>query len=253
MFGVVYKITNQINGKIYVGITQQELSRRMASHRRADTVIGKAIRKHGWENFSVEILEECDTKEQLNEREIFGIAALNCKTPNGYNRSDGGEGATGVECKPETRAKFSALHKGKKLPPRSPEHCAKISVANRGKHLTEETRDKLSIAMSGENNPFFGKNHTAESLARMSESHHGNTAWVGKNHRQESKTKMSAWRRADTPFKNLLEEMDKRQMSYKDLAEILGVARMTLPPKMGNGINLTKRGRNFMIVRKGLL
>ena len=213
MFGVVYKITNQINGKIYVGITQQELSRRMASHRRADTVIGKAIRKYGWENFSVEVLEECDTKEQLQEREIFWIATLNCKTPNGYNRSDGGEGATGVECKSETRARFSALHKGKKRPPRSPEHCAKISVANRGKHLTEETKETISIAMSGENNPFFGKHHNEQSLAKMSESHRGNTAWVGRHHRKDSKAKISAFRRADTPFKNLLAEMDKRQLT----------------------------------------
>ena len=43
---------------------------------------------------------------------------------------------------------------------------------------------------------------------------------------------MSAWRRADTPFKNLLAEMDKRNMTYKDFAEILGIARMTLPEKM---------------------
>jgi len=109
------------------------------------------------------------------------------------------------------------------------------------KHLIK-SRDTMSpngynlieggIGTTGKNNPFFGKRHKAESLAKMSESHRGNTAWVGRNHRQESKTKMSAWRHADTPFKNLLEEMDKRQLTYKDLAEILGVARMTLPEKM---------------------
>ena len=234
MYGVIYKITNQINGKSYVGQTTTSLSQRMASHRRANSVIGKAIRKYGWENFSVEVLEECDTKEQLNEREIFWIAALNCKTPNGYNRSDGGEGATGVECTPETRAKFSAIHKGKKQPPRSPQHCAKISAANKGKHLTPATKAKISLAMTGENNPFFGKRHTAESIARMSESHRGNTAWIGRKHRKDSKAKMSAWRRADSPFKNLLAEMDKRNMTYKDLAELLGMPQPTLPEKMRN-------------------
>lgn len=94
MYRVIYKITNKINGKSYVGKTTTSLNQRMASHRCADTVIGKAIRKHGWENFSVEVLEECDTKEEFNEREIFWIAALNCKTPKGYNRSDGGDGST---------------------------------------------------------------------------------------------------------------------------------------------------------------
>lgn len=88
------------------------------------------------------------------------------------------------------------------------------------------------IGTTGKNNPFFGKRHTAESIARMSESHRGNTAWVGRKHRQDSKAKISAWRRTDTPFKNLLAEMDKRNMTYKNLAGILGMPRMTLPPKI---------------------
>lgn len=88
------------------------------------------------------------------------------------------------------------------------------------------------IGTTGKNNPFFGKRHTAESIAKMSESHLGNTAWVGRSHRKDSKAKISAWRRADSPFKNLLAEMDKRQLTYKDIAEILKLAHTTLPPKM---------------------
>ena len=85
---------------------------------------------------------------------------------------------------------------------------------------------------AGENNPFFGKHHTEKSLAKMSESHLGNTAWVGKNHRKESKVLISVARRTDTPFKNLLAEMDKRNMSYKDLAEFLGWSQMTSSERM---------------------
>ena len=101
------------------------------------------------------------------------------------------------------------------------------TMAPNGYNLTEG-----GIGTTGKNNPFFGKKHTPESIAKMSESHLGNTVWVGRSHRQESKAKISEWRRADSPFKNLLAEMDKRQITYKDLAELLGVARPTLPEKM---------------------
>ena len=60
MYGVIYKITNQINGKSYVGKTTTALNQRMASHRCADTVIGKAIRKYGWENFSAADLKRIE-------------------------------------------------------------------------------------------------------------------------------------------------------------------------------------------------
>ena len=87
---IVYKITNLLDGKIYVGQTIRTLERRFKEHTEADSLIGKAIRKFGIENFSSEILETCQTKNQLNEREIFWIEKLNCKTPNGYNVKDGG-------------------------------------------------------------------------------------------------------------------------------------------------------------------
>ena len=86
---IVYKITNLLDGKIYVGQTIRTLERRFKEHTEADSLIGKAIRKFGIENFSSEILETCQTKNQLNEREIFWIEKL-CKTPNGYNVKDGG-------------------------------------------------------------------------------------------------------------------------------------------------------------------
>ena len=71
VFLIVYKITNLLNGKIYVGQTIRTLERRFKEHTEADSLIGKAIRKFGIENFSSEILETCQTKNQLNEREIF--------------------------------------------------------------------------------------------------------------------------------------------------------------------------------------
>lgn len=53
------------------------------------------MRQCGIENFTIEIIEECKTRDELNQREIFWIRALNCKFPRGYNQTDGGAGAAG--------------------------------------------------------------------------------------------------------------------------------------------------------------
>ena len=90
MFGIIYVITNRINGKNYVGQTTRTLEERFSEHAKADTLLGKAIQMDGAENFSREVLEMCRTQEQLDEREKFWIAKLDCKFPNGYNTQSGG-------------------------------------------------------------------------------------------------------------------------------------------------------------------
>ena len=96
--GVIYLITNTLNGKNYVGKTKQKLEKRITQHkydsRKGRPGLGAAIRKYGWENFSVEVLETCPV-EMLNEREMFWIRELNSKAPNGYNLTDGGDGNSG--------------------------------------------------------------------------------------------------------------------------------------------------------------
>ena len=66
-----------------------------------------------------------------------------------------------------TSLEHNRLHKsGKHL---SAETRKKLSEANKGKHHSEETRKKMSEALNGENHPFFGKHHTAEARKKMSE------------------------------------------------------------------------------------
>lgn len=88
----VYKVTNRLNDKLYVGQTKQSIEKRFLQHFHANSLLGKAMRQCGIENFTIEVIEYCDSQEQLNEREIFWINVLNCKFPNGYNLSDGGNG-----------------------------------------------------------------------------------------------------------------------------------------------------------------
>lgn len=88
---VIYLIENLLNGKKYVGQTRQMLRQRINQHKSHNkTYIDRAIKCYGFENFKVEILEECASPDELNEREIFWIKTLDTKVPNGYNRTDGG-------------------------------------------------------------------------------------------------------------------------------------------------------------------
>ncbi|MBR4642208.1 MAG: GIY-YIG nuclease family protein [Selenomonadaceae bacterium] len=180
--GVIYKITNTLNGKLYVGQTRQKFGTRIRQHKcdskKAKVGIGAAIRKYDWENFSVEVLETCPV-EKLNEREIFWIRELNSKSPNGYNLTDGGD--TGSKISEESRARMSVAKKGKpskrKGKTLTEEHKAKISATkkgtpahNKGKHMSEAQKAILSAANKGENNPNYGKHRTPETIAKIIES-----------------------------------------------------------------------------------
>lgn len=92
MKGFIYKITNKVNGKSYIGQTRYtvEFRWRQHQHKRDNVYFHNAIHKYGIENFTVEILEECDYKD-LNSREIFYIAKYDT-FKNGYNLTLGGDG-----------------------------------------------------------------------------------------------------------------------------------------------------------------
>jgi hypothetical protein len=64
---IIYKTTNLINGKIYIGKDSKNNSKYLGS----GLLLKRAILKYGKENFKKEILEECSSIEELNQREIF--------------------------------------------------------------------------------------------------------------------------------------------------------------------------------------
>ena len=84
----IYKITNKINGKIYIG-QSNDIQRRFKEHcYKKETPIEKAIHKYGKDNFNFEIIEECPLN-QLNERETYWILFYDSVTK-GYNCNFGG-------------------------------------------------------------------------------------------------------------------------------------------------------------------
>ncbi len=102
---VIYKIERLSDGKIYIGITTKTLARRIKNHINAGhlkkyvSYIDNAIQLYGIEAFEVSIVEECGSEEELCAREIYWIKTLNCKTPNGFNLTDGGKGVYGLQKK----------------------------------------------------------------------------------------------------------------------------------------------------------
>ena len=84
---VVYRLTNTINGKMYIGQTMKGIEYRMVGHKTGNphSTIGKAIRKHGWDNFEYEVIDIGKSREQLLSLEDHYIREYNTLKPNGYN------------------------------------------------------------------------------------------------------------------------------------------------------------------------
>ena len=104
---IIYKTTNLINSKIYIGQDKKNNPNYFGSGK----ILQIAIEKYGVENFNKEILEECESKESLNEREKYWINFYNSTDREiGYNISLGGDGGDTISNHPnnnEIRRKHS--------------------------------------------------------------------------------------------------------------------------------------------------
>jgi group I intron endonuclease len=96
VYGVIYKATNLINNKIYIGQTINFKSRINSHSRKFDTkCLYNAIKKYGKENFKWEIIDSASSKQELDFKEILYIMGYNSYShANGYNISMGGEYST---------------------------------------------------------------------------------------------------------------------------------------------------------------
>ena len=148
----IYKITNLINGKFYIG-QSIDIKRRFWDHRcvshESNRHLRYAMQKYGKEAFRYEILEEC-SPEKLDERERFWISALRPA----YNATDGGQGR-GRKLSPET---ISTLREKGRVSweKKTDEEKAEIIKNNLkgptvGHAVTDETRAKLRDKNTGKN------------------------------------------------------------------------------------------------------
>jgi group I intron endonuclease len=145
----IYKITNKINGKFYIGLSNN-IKRRFKFHRTPASrnsnpkyPLYAAILKYGLKNFDFSILEIVDDISLLNKREIFWIE----KEKPAYNAKAGGNAPRGYK--------------------HSKEACFKISIGLKGKYI-------------GEKSSFWGRKHTEETKHKQSEARKG--IYIGENH-----------------------------------------------------------------------
>jgi group I intron endonuclease len=179
----IYCVTNLVNGKQYVG---QTVDNRKVGHGLAIT---KAYKKYGKELFEYEkICTGITNRNALNYLERFWIATHNTVAPNGYNIEAGGT----------DKGKVAESTK------------QKLREHNLGKVVPIDVRKKISDSLKGSKNPFYGKTHSAESLAKMSAANVGkivviseatkkkigvanagiNNGMYGKKHTEETKAKL---------------------------------------------------------------
>ena len=132
---IIYKTINKINDKIYIGQDQYNNPLYLGS----GLLLERDIQKHGTENFSKEIIEYCETKNQLNEREIFWINKLKSQDVKiGYNIANGGSGGDTISHHPKRK-----------------EFCDFLSKRNK-----EYYKDKNK-------HPLYGKNQSQESNEKI--------------------------------------------------------------------------------------
>lgn len=127
------------NQKRYIGITSQKTSRRWKEGKgyKSQEMLTRAINKYGWDNIQHIILYKNLTQKQAEEKEIDLIKKYKTNIRKyGYNIEPGGNSARGYKLSEKTREKMSKSRTGNKN-------------WLYGKHLTEETKRKLSIAHMG--------------------------------------------------------------------------------------------------------
>jgi len=196
---IIYKATNKINGKCYIGQTTGKLKNRRKQHlykskNMSNFYFHNALRTYGKDSFEWEVLCECDTKDELNEMEFHYIKQYDTYE-NGYNMTFGGDGIIRINISEDHKQKISDALRGENHPMYgkhlSEDHKQKISNALKGKKvsistrkkmsessigkkMSEEAKLKLSLAGKGRVSHMKGKTHTKETRKILSEKSKGN-------------------------------------------------------------------------------
>lgn len=205
MYGYIYLTTNLINGKKYIG--QKKSDKFLGTkYLGSGSILIKAINKYGHSNFKVDLLCECISKEDLDNKEIYYIAKYNAqKDDNFYNICKGGESGQGGPLfkghhhTKQTKQLLSSLNKGSKnhfygckhsketrlymkekakfRKPVSQETRAKLSKVHKGKTFTEEHKNKIRLAQLGEKGNNYGKKLSEATKQKIVNTMH-NKIWI---------------------------------------------------------------------------
>jgi group I intron endonuclease len=167
----LYKITNTVNGKLYIGITKLPIQQRWAKHLK-DSLFPKyplhhAINKHGKENFIIELLEESIDRAYISNLEEPLILIYNSRN-NGYNVAKGGYGGDlGPEANNKRKHTVKNLSQAKKQ-----EWSNNLSKARLGAKHSIQTKEKLS-QLQKDRGGYGPKSHSAITKEKISNGNKG--------------------------------------------------------------------------------
>lgn len=178
MIYTIYCLTSP-NGKKYVGQTSQSVTERWhgGNGYKNCTALQRAIGKYGWDNFTREILAECDSPETADELERKYIAEYGTIVPNGYNLSSGG--SNNHKLSEETKRKIGEANRGRKMTEEQRKRLSESKKGstpwNKGKTgvYDDETRKRMSANMRGRTSPRKGVCLSEETKKKLSESRIG--------------------------------------------------------------------------------
>jgi group I intron endonuclease len=208
----IYKITNTINNKKYIGQTINP-DKRWYQHRadaaRAKYPLHQAINKYGAEAFVFEEIASCNNQDDANILEALLIIQYDslAQSGNGYNIAIGGmvapkteehkqkisQALMGHEVSQETRDKISKSGAGKI---RSDEFKKSVSASLTGRERSEEHRYNLSTALKGNQN-CLGNHHSEETKQKISKAAKGRSPSPNTIAKAKEKTKGKTWKVID--------------------------------------------------------
>ena len=215
IYGIVYKATLKIDGRVYVGQTIKHLEKRIADHKHSSKNpkhdhFRSAIKKYGFENFEWEIIKECHSKEELDSQEILYIELFHSTNPEkGFNLKSGG-----------SRGKHS--EKTKKI-------ISEGKIAekngmfgkdawNKGKNLTDEHKNKIKTKFKKGQVPWNKDKKGTYSTGKRSEEAKKNIS-NGKKGEKNPQSKLN-WEKVEE-----IRRLAKEGMMIKDIALIFKLAR----------------------------
>lgn len=188
MYYTVYKITNNINGKYYIGKHQtKDLN---DGYMGSGKLLKRAIKKHGIEKFSKEILHIFETEEEMNakEKELVVISEQS------YNLCEGGQGGFGYIYRNKLKdySRNSDISGFKYFTPEQRSQYSRLGANIRNKDRSNETAHDRQKYVS---RSFLGRNHSQESKEKISHSKKGTglgkaNSNFGKPRSEETKQKI---------------------------------------------------------------
>lgn len=149
----IYKITNKVNNKVYIGKTKKSIESRFRAHMRGakkkvNRHLYDAMNHYGYDNFEISLVEQCESLDDLNEKEKFWIKELNTFSPNGYNMTIGGDGGDTLLhwTEEEKRALWDRQSKSRTGQKRTSEQKMNMSLSAKERENKKSKVDKEVIS-----------------------------------------------------------------------------------------------------------